>query len=95
MSTLFVKTGDMVKILAGKDKGKTGKILQTFPRLDRVVVEGVNITKRHLRSRRNGEKGQIIEFPMPIHVSNVALAMTEAAAEVPVAPKKRVTKKKA
>ncbi len=69
--TLRIKTGDNVIVIAGKDKGKKGKILQTFPALNRVVVEGVRVTKRHLKSRRAGEKGQTIEFPMPIHASNV------------------------
>ncbi len=68
---LRVKTGDLVKVLAGKDRGKTGKVVQTFPKMNRVVVEGVNMSKRHLKTRKQGEKGQIIEFSMPIHVSNV------------------------
>lgn len=68
---LRIKSGDMVKIIAGKDKGKTGKVVQVFPDLDRVVVEGANQTKRHLRARQSGQKGQVVEFSMPIHVSNV------------------------
>ncbi len=68
---LRIKTGDQVKILTGKDKGKTGKVIQTFPRTGRVVVEGVNAAKRHLKSRRGGEKGQIVEFFMPLNASNV------------------------
>lgn len=71
MKKLRIKTGDMVKVIAGKDKGKTGKVLQAFPRLNRVVIEGVNVSKRHLRTRREGEKGRVIEFSMPIHASNV------------------------
>ena len=67
-----LKTGDHIRILTGKDKGKEGKILQVFPELERVVVEGVNIRKRHLRGG-SGRKGQIIDFPAPMHVSNVAL----------------------
>lgn len=77
MSKFRIKSGDMVKIIAGKNKGKIGKVLQTFPVLNRVVVEGVNLSKRHLRTRRQGAKGQIVEFAMPIHVSNVML-QTEA-----------------
>lgn len=73
MKKLLIKTGDTVKVIAGKDKGKTGKILQAFPAMSRVVVEGVNLSKRHLRTRRQGEKGQIVEFSMPIHASNVLL----------------------
>jgi len=66
-----IKTGDLVKVLAGKDRGKTGKVVQVFPKLQRVVVEGVNMSKRHLRPRRQSDKGQIIEFAMPINISNV------------------------
>ncbi len=68
---LRIKTGDTVKIVAGKDKGKTGKVVQVFPKLNRVVVEGMGLTKRHLRSRASGQKGQVVEFSMPIHASNV------------------------
>lgn len=71
MIKLRIKTGDLVKVLVGKDKGKSGKVLQVFPALRRVVVEGVNISKRHLRKPREGEKGQVLEFSMPIHISNV------------------------
>lgn len=66
-----IKTGDLVKVIAGKDRGKTGKVTQTFPALNRVVVEGANLSKRHLRSRRQSEKGQVIEFAMPMNASNV------------------------
>ena len=65
-----IKTGDKVRIQAGKDKGKEGKVTQTFPKLERVVVEGVNTTVKFLRA--NGkQKGQRVEFNAPIHVSNV------------------------
>jgi large subunit ribosomal protein L24 len=72
MSTKFqLKTGDVVIVTTGKEKGKQGKVLQAFPRLNRVVVEGVRLSKRHLRTRKEGEKGQIVEVSMPIHASNV------------------------
>jgi large subunit ribosomal protein L24 len=67
-----IKTGDNVRILAGKDKGKEGKVLQVFPALERVVVEGANLMKRHLR-RRGNVPGQMVTFPSPLHVSNVKL----------------------
>lgn len=72
MKHLNIKTGDTVIVIAGKDKGKQGKIVQVFPELNRVVVEGVNVTKRHMKTRKEGQKGQVIEFSMPIHASNVA-----------------------
>lgn len=71
MVKIRIKSGQQVKIIAGKDKGKTGKVLQVFPRLGRIVVEGVNVSKRHLKTRRSGQKGQTVEFFMPIHVSNI------------------------
>lgn len=68
-----IKTGDNVRVIAGKNKGKEGKVLQVFPKLQRVVVEGVNTAKRHLRAQRRDTKGQIIDFPSPVHLSNVML----------------------
>ncbi len=68
-----LKTGDNVRIMTGKDRGKAGKVVQVFPRLSRVVVEGLNLRKRHLRGTRRGEKGQLIEFAAPLASSNVML----------------------
>jgi len=68
-----IKKGDKVKILSGKDKGKTGKVLQVFPTRKRVSVEGLNLLIKHLRPRRQGEKGQRIEFPAPLDISNLML----------------------
>lgn len=68
-----IKKNDKVKILAGKDNGKTGKVLQVSQKDGRVSVEGLNLLIKHLRSGREGEKGQRIEFPAFINVSNVAL----------------------
>ena len=75
---MHVKKGDNVIVLAGKDKGKTGKILQAFPREDQVLVEGVNAKKVHERAKKSGAKGTIIEKNFPIHVSNVKLAKQNA-----------------
>jgi len=68
-----IKKNDKVKILTGKDKGKTGKVLQVMPSANRVSVEGLNLLIKHLRPRREGEKGQRIEFPAFINASNLAL----------------------
>ena len=67
-----IKTGDKVKILTGKDRGKEGVIIQVFPKVERVVVEGINMMTRHLRKRAN-QPGQKIQFASPIHISNVKL----------------------
>ncbi len=69
---MHVKKGDNVKILTGADRGKTGKIILAIPTKNKVVVEGVNVKKRHEKSRREGQKGQIVEKALPIDVSNVA-----------------------
>lgn len=68
-----IRKGDTVKILSGKDKGKTGKVTQILPKDYQVVVEGANKMKRHLKSTKQGEKGQIVEFDAPLHLSNVKL----------------------
>lgn len=60
-------------VLAGRDRGKSGKVLMSFPKRERVLVEGINKVKKHERARRENQKGQIVERAMPIHVSNVAL----------------------
>ncbi|OGD68408.1 50S ribosomal protein L24 [Candidatus Campbellbacteria bacterium RIFCSPHIGHO2_12_FULL_35_10] len=69
-----IRKEDKVIVIAGKDKGKTGKVLKAFPAEDMVVVEGVNIKKKHQKATRGGKKGQVIEKTFPIHVSNVMLS---------------------
>ncbi|MFA6158728.1 MAG: 50S ribosomal protein L24 [Candidatus Paceibacterota bacterium] len=71
---MHVKKGDKVIVLAGKDKGATGEVVRSFPKLGKVVVSGVNKVKKHQRPTRSGQKGQIIEKEMPLNASNVKLA---------------------
>ena len=68
-----IRKGDTVKVIAGKDKGKTGTILTVLKDTDQVIIEGVNVAKRHQKNRRTRSQGQIIEKSMPLHASNVAL----------------------
>jgi large subunit ribosomal protein L24 len=68
-----IKKGDQVEIIAGKDKGKRGKVVRTFPTLGKVVIDGLNLRKKHVRARREGEKGQRVEVAAPLDVSNVML----------------------
>lgn len=68
-----IKTGDLIEILSGKDRLKRGKVLSVNAKADRLVVEGLNLRKRHSRPRRAGEKGQIVEFPASLPLSRVAL----------------------
>ena len=70
---MHVKTGDKVKVITGKDKGKEGVILKTFPKKDRVIVEGINIVKKHRKASQTNSTGGILEEAAPIHVSNIML----------------------
>jgi large subunit ribosomal protein L24 len=66
-----IKKGDKVTVITGKDKSKSGVVLRAFPKLDMVLIEGINKKKLHKKPRKGGEKGKIIEQAAPIHVSNV------------------------
>ncbi len=70
---IHVTTGDVVRVVRGNDKGKEGKALRVVSKTGRVVVEGVNIVKKHRRARTAEEQGGIIEMPAPLHASNVML----------------------
>ena len=65
-----IRKGDMVKIISGNDKGKTGRIIKVFPNKDRILVEGVNIVKKHSRPSQENPQGAILEKELSIHVSN-------------------------
>lgn len=68
-----IKTGDTVVILSGDYKGQTGKVLRALPATEQVIVEGVNVQKKHVKPTQGNPKGTIKEINVPIHVSNVAL----------------------
>jgi large subunit ribosomal protein L24 len=68
-----VKKNDQVKMLSGKDKGKTGKVSQVFPEDNKLIVEGLNLIKKHVRPRKEGEKGQRVEIPRKVAISSVAV----------------------
>jgi large subunit ribosomal protein L24 len=70
---LHVTKGDNVRVVRGDDKGKEGKVMRVYRKTGRVTVEGVNIVKRHRRARTPDEQSGIVEFPAPIHASNVML----------------------
>jgi large subunit ribosomal protein L24 len=73
MSGLKIKKGDRVEVLTGKYRGKQGKVLKSFPESNRVVVEGVNLVKKHSRPSQENPQGGILTKEAPIDVSNVAL----------------------
>lgn len=70
-----IKKGDTVMILSGKEKGKTGKVLEVMTDVDRVIVEGINTVTRHQKNRRIRSRGQVIEKQAPIHISKVAVTL--------------------
>ena len=66
-----IKKGDNVLIISGKDKGKTAKVLKSFPKERKILVDGVNLKKKHVKPKKQGEKGQVIKIPAPFDVSDV------------------------
>ena len=69
---MHIKKGDTVTILSGDDKGKTGKVAKVMPSANKVVIEGMNTVRKHQRSNRQGQKGQVVDVAMPMHASKVA-----------------------
>ena len=66
-----IKKGDTVQVLSGNDKGKTGEVLETMPKTNRVIVKGVNVRKKHVKARKQGEESGIISLECAIHSSKV------------------------
>jgi large subunit ribosomal protein L24 len=73
----YLKADDQVEVIAGKDKGRVGKILQVFPADNKATVERINMIKRHTKPRDPSQQGQIVEREAPIHVSNLQLICPE------------------
>ena len=74
-------------MIAGREKGKKGTVAKAFPKMDKVIIDGVNMRKKHKKPTRNGEKGTTIEIAAPMHVSNVKLAEGKAKKATPVKAK--------
>ena len=66
-----IKKGDTVKVLSGNDKGKTGEVLEVIPKTEKVIVKGVNIRKKHVKPRKQGQESGILKVESPVHVSKV------------------------
>ena len=88
---MTIKKDDIVIILAGKDKGKSGKVTKSLPKIHKVIVAGINIIKKNQKPRQKGQKGQVVEKTMPIDVSNVRLESEKKGEKK--APKKIAAKK--
>ena len=72
-----IKKDDQVLIISGKYRGKKGKVLRVLPKKDKIVVEKINLVKKHVRPKKSGEKGQTFEMPAPFHISNVKLICSQ------------------
>jgi len=81
MNTLHIKKGDTVTILSGNDKGKSGKVTAVFPKIGKVIVEGIGMRTKHQKPRRAGQAGQIVQKQSPIAASKVALKGKKKAAK--------------
>ena len=86
-----IKVGDNVQVITGSNKGKEGKVLRVFRKEGKVVIDGINIVKKHVKPNRTNESGGILEVEAPIHISNVKVLTKETKKEV----KKEVKEKKA
>lgn len=71
-----IKKNDTIKIIAGKDKNKSGKVMKVFPKESKILIDGLNVFKKHVKPKKQGEKGQTISISRPLNVSNVMLVCT-------------------
>ena len=89
-----IKVGDNVRVITGSNKGKEGKVLRVLRNENRVLVDGVNVIKKHVKPNRANETGGILEVEAPIHISNVKLVTKETKKEVKESKKEKASKKK-
>jgi large subunit ribosomal protein L24 len=89
LAQLHVKKGDTVVLLAGKDRGKRGTVSKTLPRQNKIVVEGLNLVKRHVRAGGPMRQPGIVEKAMPLHVSNAMVICTECGEPTRIAHERR------
>ena len=89
-----IKVGDNVRVITGSNKGKEGKVLKVLRKENRVIVDGVNIVKKHVKPNRENESGGILETEAPIHISNIMVATREAKKEAKKETKKEVKETK-
>ena len=88
-----IKKGDTVQVLSGNDKGKTGEVLEVLPKTSRVIVKGVNIRKKHVKPRKQGEEGGIIPVECSIHSSKVNVVCPKCNKATKVSVKKEGNEK--
>ncbi len=89
-----IKKGDKVRVMAGEFKGKEGNVMKTFPKSNRVLIEGINVIKKHAKPTQANPDGGILEYEAPIHASNVMLVDKEGATRVGYKTVTETSKKK-
>ena len=94
LAKMNIKKGDTVQVLAGKDKGKQGVVSRAMPQIDKVVVEGLNMVKKHVKPQGQTRQGGVIDKAMPIHVSNTMLICSECGKPTRVAHERRTINEK-
>ncbi|WP_028505023.1 50S ribosomal protein L24 [Ruminococcus sp. FC2018] len=87
MNKVHVRSGDTVVVLSGKDKGKQGKVLQVSPKEGKVIVEGLNVVTKHVKPRRQGEQGGIVEAEAAMYASKVQLVCPKCSKPTRIAHK--------
>jgi large subunit ribosomal protein L24 len=90
LAKMNIKKGDTVLLLAGKDRGKQGTVSLALPQVEKVVVEGLNMVKKHVKPQGQTRQGGVIDKAMPIHVSNTMLICSECGKPTRVAHERRV-----
>lgn len=88
-----IKVGDKVKVITGSNKGKEGKVSKVLKNENKVIVEGINMVKKHIKPGRTNETGGILETEAPIHISNVKVISNNEKKEIKKEPKKETTEK--
>lgn len=88
-----IHKNDQVLIISGKDKGRKGKVIRALPEEGKVIVEGMNLRKKHMRPKKSGEKGQIVEMPGPISASDLKIICPKCGKAVRVGYKKEEERK--
>ena len=78
---MFIKKGDRVQVITGQDKGVVGEVIAAYPKMDKIVVEGVNIRRKHMKPSNANPDGGMVDKDCPIHVSNVKIAEGKKAAK--------------
>lgn len=88
-----IRKGDQILVISGKDKGRKGKVIEALSKEARIIIENINLRKKHVRPKKSGEKGQIVELPGPLNVSNVKIICPKCSKAARVGYRKEGKKK--